>query len=193
MPPRTPTSSWTSVPLPPGDDQSCTAGSLPAPLRQLCIIAPAAINNLYLPLCSSHDVPRDAEGWLPHDSALQRCSAPATVILPVPGVLAPLWCVAKWRGQAGDNGEVVLPCTCSCAEPHTSYVPYARKDLEEEEGISGRETLFHYFCLQREEKNIKEEKKKKRQMSIFFSLQLMEKRRSCGNLSLCFPCLERKC
>lgn len=53
-----------------------------------------------------------------------------------------------------------MPCTCSCAEPHTSYVPYARKDLEEEEGISGRETLFHYFCLQREEKNIKEKKKK---------------------------------
>lgn len=102
----------------PWDDCSRAAGSLPAPLHQLRLIAPAAINNADLPFRSSHDVPWDAEAWLPCDSA------PATGTLPVPGVLACLWPLSEKRGWAGDNREVALPCLYSCAEPRAGYVPH---------------------------------------------------------------------
>lgn len=143
LPPRPPVSCRTPVPPPPRGDRSCAAGSLPAPLHQLRIIALAAINNLYLLLRSSHDVPWDAEAWLPRDSAPWCCSAPATLTLPVPGALAPLWRVAEWQGRAGDDGEVALSCLYSCAEPCTSHAPYAqgriwRRGKEFQEG-----RLFH--------------------------------------------------
>lgn len=108
----------------PRDDCSCAAGSLPAPLHQLHLIAPAAINNANLPFRSPHDVPGDAEAWLPCGSAPRPWAAPATVTPPVPGVLARLWPLSEKRGWAGDNGEVALPCLYSCAELYAGHVPH---------------------------------------------------------------------
>lgn len=200
-PPRSPLSSRIPIPPPPRGDRSCAAGSLPAPLRQLRIIALAAINNLYLPLRSSRDVPWDAEASLPRDSAPRRCSAPATVTLPVPGALARLWRVAEWPGQPGGRWACGFALSLQlCRAVYRPGAVSTGMDLEEGEEILGREGLFSEFCLQREEKKKerkekkkkKEMRKKKRQMSIFFSLLLMEARRACGDLSPRFACLEGK-
>lgn len=84
----------------------------------------------------------DAEAWFPCDSAPQRCSAPDTMTLPVPGVLICLWWVVEQRVG-------LCPTVYSCTELYTGQTLETEADLEEEEGISGRETLFSEFCLQR--------------------------------------------
>lgn len=193
MPPQPPMSSQTPIPPLPTGDHSCAASSLPAPLHQLPIIALAAINNLYLPLRSSRDVPWDAEASLPCDSAPRRCSAPATGTLPVPGVLARLWQVAEWPGQAGDDREVALPCLCSCAELCMGHTPHLQGRIwrrgKEFQGEGGSFFLLSFVC---KGKKRKKERRKRRPMSIFFSLLLMEARRAGGDLSPRFACLQGK-